>query len=300
MMRVPAIALVGGVILALIVITNTFFTVNEMQQAIVLQFGAPKNVINAPIGGGRAGLYIKIPFAQQVVYKRIQTADMESLEVPDKERRRIVIDAFVRYQIVDPLQFYQTLGTEAVGRDRMLRMLSSSLRDEMGKTTIFAVLSEERGTVMTAIKNSVNESSAGSGPDDKGLGVKVIDVRIRRADLPQQNVNSIIERMVAERQREATSARAGGDQIKNTIQSQADRDATIILAEAKKQSEITRGEGDAERNRIYAEAYSKDPEFFAFYRSMLAYQKALSAQDTTMVISPNSEFFKFLGDDKGK
>ena len=301
-MRVPAIALLGGAILALVIITNTFFTVSEMQQAVVLQFGAPKNVINAPIGGNRAGLYVKVPFVQQVVYfdKRIQTADMESLEVPDKERRRIVIDAFVRYQIVDPLQFYQTLGSEAVGRARMLTMLSSSLRDEMGKTTIFAVLSEERGTVMTAINNSVNESSAGSGPNDKGLGVKVIDVRIRRADLPQQNVNSIIERMVAERLREATAARAGGDQIKNTIESQADREATIILAEAKKQSEIIRGEGDAERNRIYAEAYSRDPEFFAFYRSMLSYQKALSAKDTTMVISPNSEFFKFLGDDKGK
>ncbi|MFZ1989515.1 MAG: protease modulator HflC [Alphaproteobacteria bacterium] len=301
-MRVPALALVIGVVVALIVVTNTFFTVNEMQQAIVLQFGAPKNVVNAAVGRNGPGLYVKIPFVQNVVYfeKRIQTADMESLEVPDKERRRIVIDAFVRYQIVDPLQFYQTLGTELAGRQRMLTMLSSSLRDEMGKTTIFAVLSEERGTVMNAIKSSVNESSAGSGPSDKGLGIKVIDVRIRRADLPQQNVNSIIERMVAERSREASAARAEGDKINNTIQSQADRQATVILAEANKQSEIIRGEGDAERNRIYADAYSKDPEFFAFYRSMDAYKKALSEKDTTMVISPNSEFFKFLGDDKGK
>jgi len=154
--------------------------------------------------------------------------------------------------------------------------------------------------VMTAIKNSVNASSAGNGTSDKGLGIRVIDVRIRRADLPEQNKESIINRMVAERVREATQARAEGDQIKNTIQSEADREATVIIAEANKQSEITRGEGDAERNRIYAEAYSKDPEFFAFYRSMAAYQKALSEKDTTMVISPNSEFFKFLGDDKGK
>ncbi len=301
MMRVPALPILIGVVALLIVISNTFFTVNEMQEAVVVQFGAPKSVINAPGGGHKAGLYAKIPFVQQVLYfdRRIQTADMDSLEVPDKERRRIVIDAFVRYQIVDPLQFYQALGTETAGRQRMLTMLSSSLRDEMGTTTIFAVLSEERGTVMNAIKDSVNVSSEAHGKE-KGLGIKVVDVRIRRADLPQQNVDSIIKRMVAERVREASQARAEGDQIKNTIESQADREVTVILADANKQSEIIRGEGDAERNKIYAAAYSKDPDFFAFYRSMTAYKKALSDNDTTMVISPNSEFFKFLGDDKGK
>ena len=280
---------------------NTFFTVNERQEALVIQFGAPKSIINAPVGGSRAGLYIKIPFLQQVVYfdKRVQTADMDSLEVPDKERRRLVIDAFVRYQIVNPLLFYQALGNEQAGAQRMLAMLRSSLRNEMGTTTIFAVLSEERGTVMTAIKNSINESAEPHG-NERGLGIRVIDVRIKRADLPQQNQDSILNRMVAERAREASEARAEGDRIKATIESEADREATVIVAEANRQSEITRGEGDAERNRIYAEAYSKDPDFFAFYRSMAAYQKALSDKDTTMVISPNSEFFKFLADDKGK
>jgi len=294
-MRTPVLLFVAGAIALVFIVSNTFFTVNEMQQAVVVQFGAPKSVINAPIGGSHAGLYVKIPLMQQVVYfdKRVQSADMDSLEVPDKDRRRIVVDAFVRYRVVNPLKFYQSQGTEEFARNTMLRLVSSSLRDEMGTTTIFAVLSQERDTVMAAIKNSVNREA-------DAFGVQVIDVRIRRADLPQQNVDSIIKRMVSERAREASQARAEGDKINNTIQSQADRDATVILAEANKQSEIIRGEGDAERNRIYAEAYSRDPEFFVFYRSMTAYQKALSGKDTTMVISPNSEFFKFLGDDKGK
>jgi membrane protease subunit HflC len=266
-----------------------------MQQAIVLQFGAPKDQINTPSAAKKAGLYAKLPFLQNVMYfdKRIQTADQESIEVPDKERRRLVIDAFVRYRIIDPLEFYQRIGSEEAGRDRMLTFLASSLRNEMGTTTIFTVLSEERGSVMAAIKKSVNESA-------RDFGIQVVDVRIRRADLPQQNVDAILQRMVAERGREANEARAEGDQIKNTIESQADREATVIRAEANKQSEIIRGEGDAERNQIYAQAYSKDPDFFAFYRSMGAYQKALGNQDTTMVIAPDSEFFKFLGDDKGK
>ena len=282
--------------IALALIANTFFTVSEMQEAIVLQFGAPKAVINAPAEPGQgAGLHLKIPGLQHVLYfdRRIQSADMESLEVPDQDRRRIKIDAFVRYRIADPLKFYQSLANEEQAQRRMLALLSSSLRDEMGTTTIFAVLSEERGSVMTAIKNSVDREA-------EQFGIQVIDVRIRRADLPDQNISSILDRMVSERNREAAEARAEGDQIKNTIEAEADRDKIVILAEANKQSEIIRGEGDAERNQIYAAAYSKDPDFFAFYRSMQAYQKALGPGDTTMVISPDSEFFKFLGVDKTK
>ena len=286
-----------AVVIALVVIANTCFTVNEMEQAVVLQLGAPKAVINSSAGKkNEAGLHFKMPFFQNVVRfdKRLLSADQASIEVPDQERNRLVIDAFVRYRIVDPLKFYQTLHTEEQGQVRMLSLLQSALYNEMGTTTIFTVLSEERGTVMAAVRNSVNEAAS------RQFGIQVVDVRIRRADLPQQNRDSIIARMVAEREREAAQARAEGDQIKNTIQSQADRERTVILAEATRQAEIIRGEGDAERNRIYAAAYTKDPDFFAFYRSMEAYKQALGHQDTTMVISPDSEFFKFLGTDKGK
>lgn len=294
-MRGSVVVVLGLIVIAIALAANSFFTVNEMQEAVVFQLGEPKAVINAPGGKDQAGLYTKIPGVQRVIYfdKRIQSADMDSLEVPDSERRRILVDAFVRYRIVEPLKFYQTLVNESNARQRMLALLSSALRNEFGTTTIFTVLSEERDDVMRAIRKSVNQQAS-------EFGIKVVDVRIRRADLPQQNINSIVDRMVAERKREANEARAEGQEIKNTIESQADRERTVILAEAQKQSDIIRGQGDAERNQIYAKAYSKDPKFFAFYRSMQAYKGALSDKDTTMVISPTGEFFKYLRDDSGK
>lgn len=275
--------------LGVMLISNVFFIVPETQQALVLQFGQPKNQMRD------AGLYMKTPFVQNVLYfdKRILNASGESLEAPDSERRRLLVDAFVRYRIVDALKFYQTLVTPENGRQRMLTLLSSSLRNEIGKTTIFTVLSEERGVVMDNIQNAVNGSAS-------EFGIEVVDVRIRRADLPQQNINSILDRMVSEREREAQEARAEGQEIKNRIESQADREREVILAEANRDSEIIRGEGDGERNRIYADSYGQDSEFFAFYRAMVAYERALGNSDTTMIIAPDSEFFKYLGSDLGK
>jgi membrane protease subunit HflC len=270
-------------------ISNTFYTVSETEQAILLQFGAQKNVIRS------AGLNTKIPFVQNVVKfdKRILSADQDSLDVPDKDRQRLIVDAFVRYQIVNPLKFYQTQGSEDAAVITLKSLLSSAVRNVIAKTTIFAVLSEERDRVMSSIKNEV-------GPAAKQFGIEVVDVRIRRTDLPPQNVESIVNRMVAERLREANELRAEGTEVNNRIKAQADRDRTILLAEANKQSEILQGEGDAERNRIYAEAYTRDPDFFAFYRSMIAYTKALGPAGTTMVISPTSEFFQYLGSERGK
>jgi membrane protease subunit HflC len=274
---VAAIVLIG--------VANAFFTVSETEQAVVLQFGASKDVIKT------AGLNLKIPFVQNVLKfdKRILSVEKDSIDVPDKERQRLLVDAFVRYQIVVPLKYYQTLGSE----DTLKSLLESVTRSVIANTTIGAVLSQGRDAVMGTIQAQVSTAA-------EQYGIKVVDVRIRRTDLPSQNVASIIDRMVAERTQEANKLRAEGTEIANTITAQADRDRTVILADATRQAEILKGEGDAERNRIYAEAYTKDPEFFAFYRSMIAYQKALGHQDTTMVIAPNSEFFQYLGNDRGK
>lgn len=270
-------------------VANTFFTVSETQQAIVLRFGEARNVIKD------AGLNVKLPGVDnvQMFDKRILNVEIENQDMPDKERRRLSVDAFVRYKIVDPLMFYQSLGTQNSAAERMRNLLASSLRQVIATETIFSVLSEERGRIMQAIQTRVSKSA-------EEFGIEVIDVRILRADLPKDNVQSIIERMVSERDREAAEARAEGQEIKNRIESQADREREVILADAMRESEILRGEGDGERNRIYADAYSRDPAFFEFYRSMIAYERALQQNDTTMVLSPDSEFFKFLGDDAGK
>ena len=287
-MRSVAPGILIALALLVFAISNVFFTVSETEQAILLQFGKPENVIKS------AGLNIKVPFIQNVVKfdKRILTVD-DASEVPDKDRQRLKVDAFVRYRIARPLDFYQTLTTESNANERIQSLLTSSLRNVIANSTIGAVLSQDRDQVMGSIRHEVAASA-------KDFGIDVIDVQIRRTDLPEQNVDSIINRMVAERQREANEARAEGSEIENRIKSQADRDQTVILAEANKQSEILRGEGDGERNRIYAEAYSRDAEFFAFYRSMLAYGKALDAKNTTMVVSPTGQFFQYFANDKSK
>lgn len=274
---------VGAVLLA-----NIFFTVSETEQAIVLQFGAPKETIRT------AGLNFKIPVIQNVVKfdKRILTAE-DSWEVPDRDRQRLKVDAFVRYKISDPLKFYQSITTEEAGAGRMKILLGSSLRNVIANTTIASVLSEKRDEVMGSIREQVATSAT-------AFGISVVDVQIRRTDLPPQNVASIVDRMVQERVREANQARAEGNEINARITAEADRQVTVIDAEARKKAETVMGQGDAERNRIYAEAFSKDPDFFAFYRSLIAYKKALGAADTTMVISPTSEFFRYLGSDRGK
>jgi membrane protease subunit HflC len=281
-------SLVGALFIALIVaiaIANTFYSVSETEQAVLLQFGKSINTIQA------AGLNVKIPFVQNVLKfdKRILSVEKDSIEVFDKERQRLLVDAFVRYRIVDPLQYYKTLGSEDIFKS----LLESVTRNVIANTTISAVLSQERDAVMGNIQKQVATAAA-------SFGINVVDVRIRRTDLPPQNRDSIVDRMVAERTREANQLRAEGTEISNRITAQAERDKTVLLADATRQSEILKGEGDAERNRIYADAYTKDPEFFAFYRSMLAYTEALKSQNTTMVIAPSGEFFQFLGSDRGK
>lgn len=287
-MRASLAAVLVAVAIAGVLVANVFFTVSETEQAIVLQFGAQKEVIR------KAGLNFKVPVVQNVVKfdKRILTAE-DSWEVPDKDRQRLKVDAFVRYKINDPLKFYQSIATEEAGAGRMKILLGSSLRNVIANTTIASVLSEKRDEVMGSIRTAVATSA-------EAFGIVVVDVQIRRTDLPPQNVESIVNRMVAERTREANQARAEGNEINVRITAEADRAVTVIDAEARKQAEITMGQGDAERNRIYAEAFSKDPDFFAFYRSLIAYKKALGPNDTTMVISPTSEFFRYLGSDRGK
>lgn len=287
-MRASLAAIIVAVAIAGVLVANVFFAVSETEQAIVLQFGAQKEVIRT------AGLNVKVPIVQNVVKfdKRILTAE-DSWEVPDKDRQRLKVDAFVRYKIDDPLKFYQSIATEEAGAGRMKILLGSSLRNVIANTTIASVLSEKRDEVMGSIRTAVATSA-------QAFGIVVVDVQIRRTDLPPQNVESIVNRMVAERTREANQARAEGNEINVKITAEADRAVTVIDAEARKQAEVTMGQGDAERNRIYAEAFSKDPDFFAFYRSLIAYKKALGPNDTTMVISPTSEFFRYLGSDRGK
>lgn len=279
----------GVLVLAgLVVSLGTFFTVYETQQALVLQFGAPKRVIRTP------GLHVKVPFVQNVVYvdRRILALDTQPEEVIASDQKRLVVDAFARFRITDPILFYQALGSEQAARSRLGTVLNSSLRQVLGSQNFFAVLSGERAALMRQIRDRMNAEA-------QAFGIDVIDVRIRRADLPEANSQAIYRRMQTAREREAREARAQGAEIAQRIRSRADREATVLVAEARRDAEITRGEGDAERNRIYAEAYGQDPEFFRFVRSLQAYEQALKDHDTTFVLSPGSEFFRFFQNYEG-
>lgn len=276
------------------------FMVRQTEQAIVLQFGEVKDVINEYEldENGRfvndAGLNFKIPVVQEVIYydKRILDLDSQPLEVIVSDQKRLVVDAFVRYRITNPLKFYQTVRDELRARQRLGNVLEASVRSVLGAATFQDVVRDEREDLMHAIRDQVNNEVA-------TLGISIVDVRIKRADLPEANSEAIYKRMQTEREREATEIRSEGNAAANRIRATADRQATVIKAEATKKAEQLRGEGDAERNRIFAEAFGKDPEFFAFYRSMQAYEKGLGSQDTRLVISPNSEFFRFFGDAQG-
>jgi membrane protease subunit HflC len=261
------------------------FTVKQTEQAIILQFGEPQDVITTP------GLHMKqLPWPFQVVErfdKRVLNLDAPSEEVIASDRKRLVVDAFARWRITDPLRFYQAARSLDVGRQRLGNILSSNLRGVLGAQSFSAVLSGERAKLMHDIRDGANASA-------RSFGVRIVDVRIRRADLPQANSEAIYNRMKQERVREATEYRSQGDQIKLEIVARADRDATIIRANATRQAEITRGEGDAEKNRIFAGAFGRDPEFFNFYRSMKAYEAALRNDSTSAVISPDSEFFRYF------
>jgi membrane protease subunit HflC len=271
-------------VLAGLVIYLSLFTVKEINQAIVLQFGDPKKVIAEP------GLQVKIPFIQNVVFidRRILSLDPAPEEVIASDQKRLIVDAYARFKIVDPLKFYISVGDERVARSRLATIINSRLRSVLGTQSLATLLSEDRAKQMAIIQEGVNNEA-------KKFGITIIDVRIKRADLPQANSEAIYKRMQTEREREAKEFRARGAEMAVTITSTADKEVTVLLANAKKKSEIMKGEGDGQRNKIFANAFGKDPEFFSFYRAMQAYEKALIGGDTSLILSPDSDFFKFFG-----
>jgi modulator of FtsH protease HflC len=277
------IAAVALVILA-VVTMSALFIVNQTEQAIVLQFGNPVRQIQTP------GLHAKIPLFQNVVYydKRVLDFEPPAEEVIAADQKRLVVDAFSRFRIVDPLQFYKTLGNENAARSRIGSIISGSLRRVLGSVTLASVLSDERDRIMREITQSVAVQA-------RTFGIDVLDVRIRRADLPEQNNQAIYARMQSERQREAAEFRAQGEEFARRIRSIAERERTVLLAEAQRKAQILRGEGEGESVRIYADAFQRDAEFFAFYRSLQAYRESLGDSDTTLLLSPNSEFFRYFG-----
>ena len=262
----------------------SIFIVKEVNQAIVLQFGDPKKIVIKP------GLNFKLPFIQNVVFldKRILNLDAPPEEVIASDQKRLIVDAFARFQIVDPLKFYISVGNERVARSRLSTIINSRIRSVLGTQRLQTLLSEDRTKQMSLIQEGVNNEA-------EKFGIKIIDVRIKRADLPQANSDAIFARMQTERNREAKEFRAKGAEMAITITSTADKEVTVILAEAQKKSEIMKGEGDGKRNKIFADAFGQDPEFFAFYRAMQAYETALIGGETSLVLSPDSEFFKFFG-----
>ena len=276
-------------IIILIAVTAYFsiFIVKEINQAIVLQFGDPKRILMKP------GLNFKIPFIQNVVFldKRILNLDAPSAEVIASDQKRLIVDAFARFKIVDPLKFYISVGNERVARSRLSTIINSRIRSVLGTQRLQTLLSEERTKQMALIQEGVNNEAA-------KFGIEIVDVRIKRADLPQANSDAIYRRMQTEREREAKEFRAKGAEMAITITSTADKEVTVILADAEKRSQILKGEGDGKRNKIFADAFCQDPEFFAFYRAMQAYETALIGGETSLILSPDSEFFKFFGNIK--
>lgn len=272
------------VIAAVVLTYLSLFTVKEINQAIVLQFGDPKRVIAEP------GLKVKIPFIQNVVFldRRILNLDTPPEEVIASDQKRLIVDAYARFKITDPLKFYISVGDERVARSRLSTIINSRIRNVLGKQSLATLLSENRAEQMSIIQRGVNAEAS-------KFGIKIIDVRIKRADLPQANSEAIFRRMQTEREREAKEFRAKGAEMAVTITSTADKEVTVLLANAKKQSEIMKGEGDGRRNKIFADAFGQDPQFFAFYRAMQAYENALIGGETSLILSPDSDFFKFFG-----
>jgi membrane protease subunit HflC len=272
--------LIGG---AAVLSTFAFFIVHQNEQAIVLEFGRPVRIVDNP------GIHWKIPVVQNVEYfdKRILDLDTQPQEVTAADQKRLIVDAFTRYRITDPLKFYQSVRGEANVRRTLGPIIDSALRRVLGSATFQDVVRDKREELMSRIAKVVND-------EGKDFGLEVVDVRIKRADLPTQNSASVYGRMRAEREREAAEFRATGSAEANRIRSTAEREATIIKAEAQSKGEQIRGEGDAERNRIFADAYGRDPDFFAFYRSMQAYEQGIKAGDTRMLLSPDSEFFRYF------
>ena len=274
----PVIVVIGVFLFQSIII------VQEINQAIVLQLGDPKKIIT------NAGLNFKLPFIQNVVFldKRVLNLDNAPEEVIAADQKRLIVDAIARFKIIDPLKFYISVGNERVARSRLSTIINSRIRGVLGTQKLSTLLSTDRAKQMAIIQNDVNEEA-------KSFGIEIVDVRIKRADLPPANSDAIYKRMQTERQREAKEFRAQGAEIAAKITSTADKDVTVLLANAKKQSEIMKGQGDGQRNKIFADAFGRDPQFFAFYRAMQAYETSLIGGETSLVLSPDSAFFKFFG-----
>ena len=284
-MNEKTLKFVGPIVILLAFLTySTLFVVTEIQQAIVLQFGDPKRIVQ------KAGLNFKIPFIQNTVFLDtiILNLDAPPEEVIASDQKRLIVDAFARFQIKDPLQFYISVGNERVARSRLSTVVNARIRGVLGKEELQTIVSQDRARLMNQITKDVNDEA-------EKLGIRIIDIRIKRADLPQANSEAIYRRMQTERLREAKEFRAEGAEIAQTVRSTADKEVTIILAEANKKSQILKGEGDGQRNKIFANAFGKDPRFFSFYRSMQSYEKALVGTDTSLILSPDSDFFKYFG-----
>jgi membrane protease subunit HflC len=278
--------LIAGVAAAvgLMVLASTLFTVHQTQQVLITQFGQPIRVINEP------GLQVKLPFIQSVIGfdRRLLDFEAPGEEVILGDQRRLIVDSFTRYRITDPLLFFQTVGaTEAGIRARLNSIVTSSLRRVLGNEPLLSVLSADRARIMDTIQRQVNEEA-------RRFGIQVTDVRIRRADLPEENTQAILNRMQSERERVAREARAEGAEAAARVRAGADRERTVLLAEAQAQSDILRGRGEQEAIRIFADAFQQDPQFFQFWRSMQAYREAFSEGNTRLLMAPEGEFFRFF------
>jgi membrane protease subunit HflC len=288
------LGIAGGVLAVLAVIAaivgySSLFTVYQTRLALVVRLGQPVRVVTQP------GLNFKVPLIDSVIYvdKRILDLENAAQEVIASDQKRLVVDAFARYKINDALKFYQAVGSIEGANSRLSTLLNAALRRVLGEATLTHVVKDERAGLMARVREQLDREAA-------QFGITVVDVRIRRADLPEQNSQAVYQRMQTERQREAAEFRANGSQRKQEIQARADRDVTVLLADAQARGDTIRGEGEAERNRIFADAFNKDPDFFAFYRSMQAYESGLGHRDTRMVLRPDSDFFKYFADPSGK
>lgn len=272
-----------GLAVLLILISSSVFVLNQTEQAIVLQFGEPVAVIKD------AGLKFKIPFIQNVVFydNRLLNLDPPAQEIVLNDKKRLDVDSFTRYRIIDPLKFYQTVRTETQARSKLEEIVNSSVRNILGRITLPELLSQQRSQIMGDISNAVKKDAA-------QIGVNVAEVRIRRADLPLEVLQAINDRMRAERDRDAKEFRAEGQQAAQQIRATADKERTIIIAEAEKKAQIIRGEGDQRATKIWNDAAGQDPQFYAFYRSLEAYRKSLGKDNNYFVLSPDSEFFKYF------
>jgi modulator of FtsH protease HflC len=285
---------VGGVIVvliiaALIVAYSSLFTIYPTQQALVLRLGKPQPPVTEP------GLHVKAPFIDTVVYidKRILDLEAPAQEVIASDQKRLVVDAFARYKITDPLRFYQTLGSIRGANSQLAILLNSALRRVLGEATFIQVVRDQRAALMQRIQGLVDKEAG-------NYGIQVVDARIRRADLPEQNSQAVYKRMQTERQREAAEYRAQGAQRAQEIRSRADREVTVLIADANSKGQQIRGEGDATRNEIFAKAFGQDPDFFSFYRSMQAYETGLQPADTRLLLKPDTSFFRFFNNPSGK